>query len=167
MTSIAQARLKSVGKFCLLLLFFLGLTAEAQGQTIYEYKDESGAVVITDKPPDKKAKSIKKYEYKPAESPPPSPRSARPEEKGLEVKPRGPESMPPAAPEDLEKQRKEEFEKYQAEEKSKREEAARQLEQEAMKPAPYSRENVRRQTELLDRAQRIRAGQEPLPAPKE
>jgi hypothetical protein len=75
--------------------------------------------------------------------------------------------MPPAAPEDLEKQRKEELQRYQADEQSKREEAARQLEREAMKPAPYSRENVRRQNELLDRAQKIRAGQEPLSAPKE
>ncbi|MCX5833688.1 MAG: hypothetical protein NTV99_04105, partial [Deltaproteobacteria bacterium] len=75
--------------------------------------------------------------------------------------------MPPTAPEDLEKQRKEEFEKYQAGEKSKREEAARQIEQEAMKPMPFSRENVKRQNELLDRAQKIRTGQEPLPAAKE
>jgi len=165
MTSIAYTRLKNVGIFCLILLFFLCLTMEAKGQTLYEYKDESGAVVITDKPPGKKVKSIKKYEYKPEESP--SPRAAGPEEKGLELKQRGSEAMPPAAPEDLEKQRKEELQRYQADEQSKREEAARQLEREAMKPAPYSRENVRRQNELLDRAQKIRAGQEPLSAPKE
>ena len=167
MTSIVHARLKSAGIFCLLLLFFLCVAAEAKGQTLYEYKDESGAVVITDKPPGKKVKSIKKYEYKPEESPSPTPRAAGPAEKDLELKRRTPEAMPPAAPEDLEKQRKEELQRYQAEEQSKREEAARQIEQEAMKPMPYSRENVRRQTELLDKAQKIRTGQEPLPATKE
>ncbi|MCX5833394.1 MAG: DUF4124 domain-containing protein, partial [Deltaproteobacteria bacterium] len=65
MTSNDHTRLKSVAIFFLFLSFFLYLTAETQGQTIYEYKDDSGAVVITDKPPDKKVKSIKKYEYKP------------------------------------------------------------------------------------------------------
>jgi len=164
MTSFAHTRLKCAGTFCLVLLFFLCLAAEAKGQTLYEYKDESGAVVITDKPPGKKVKSIKKYEYKPGESP--SPRAAGPEEKGLELKQRGPAAIAPGSEEDLEKQRKEELRRYQAEEKSKRDEAARQLEQEALKPEPYSRETVRRQNELLDRAQKIRAGQEPLPAPK-
>jgi len=164
MTSIAHARLKCAGTFCLAILFLLCLTAETKGQTLYEYKDESGAVVITDKPPGKKVKSIKKYEYKPEGSS--SLPAAGPEEKGLELKQRGAEAIAPAAPEDLEKQRKEEFQRYQAEEKRKREDAARQLEQEALKPAPYSRENVRMQNELLDRAQKIRAGQEPLPAPK-
>ena len=164
MTSFAHNRLKCAGTFCLVLLFFLCLAAEAKGQTLYEYKDESGAVVITDKPPGKKVKSIKKYEYKPGESP--SPRAAGPEEKGLELKQRGPAAIAPDAQEDVEKQRKEELQRYQAEEKSKRDEAARQLEQEALKPEPYSRETVRRQNELLDRAQKIRAGQEPLPAPK-
>ena len=164
MTSIARVRLKCAGTFCLVFLFFLCLAAEAKGQTLYEYKDESGAVVITDKPPGKKVKSIKKYEYKPEESP--SPRAAGPEEKGLELKQRGPAAIAPGSEEDLEKQRKEELRRYQAEEKSKRDEAARQLEQEALKPEPYSRETVRRQNELLDRAQKIRAGQEPLPAPK-
>jgi hypothetical protein len=167
MTSNAHARLKRVGIFCLLFLFFICMTAEAKGQTIYEYKDESGAVVITDKPPDKKIKSIKKYEYKPEESPSAAPRSAGPEAKGLKFQQRGPEARPPAAPEGLEKQRKEEYQKYQAEENSRREEAARQIEQEAMKPIPYSRENVKRQNELLDRAQKIRTGQEPLPDTKE
>jgi hypothetical protein len=165
MTSIVHARSKSGVIFCLILLFCLCLAAEATGRTLYEYKDESGAVVITDKPPGKKVKSIKKYEYKPEESP--SPGAAGPEEKGLELKQRGPEAMPPTAPENLEKQREEEFQRYQAEEQSKREEAARQLEREARKPMPYSRENVRRQNELLDRAQKIRTGQEPLPATKE
>jgi len=167
MTSNTHARLKGAGILFLLFSFFLCLTAEAMGQTIYEYKDESGAVVITDKPPDKKAKSVKKYEYKAEEYPSPSPRSAGPEEKGVKFQQPGEGATPPTAPEDLEKQRKEEFQKYQAEEKNRREEAARQLEQEAMKPVQGTRENVRRQNELLDRAQKIRTGQEPLPAPKE
>jgi len=46
MTSFAHNRLKCAGTFCLVLLFFLCLAAEAKGQTLYEYKDESGAVVI-------------------------------------------------------------------------------------------------------------------------
>ncbi len=163
MTAIAHARWKRAGTFCLVLLFFFGLTAETKGQTLYQYKDESGAVVITDKPPAQKVKSVKKHEYKQEESP--SPRATGPEEKGVELK-RGPATMAPAAQEDLERQRKEELQRYQAEERSKRDEAARRLEQEAMKPVPYSRDNVRRQNELLDRAQKIRAGQEPLPASK-
>ncbi|HOD35422.1 MAG TPA: DUF4124 domain-containing protein [Syntrophales bacterium] len=165
MTPIAYVRLKRAGTFCLVILFCFCLAAEAGGQTLYEYKDESGAVVITDKPPAEKVKSVKKREYKQEE--PSSPRATGPEEKGMGLNQRGTGALAPASPEDMEKQRQEEFQRYQAEEKSKREEAARRLEQEAMKPVPYSRENVRRQTELLDRAQKIRAGQEPVPAAKQ
>lgn len=159
--------MKNAGIFAFLLLFVFCLAAAAEGQTLYEYKDKSGAIVITDKPPDGKVKGVRKYEYTPqATQPSPAP-GAGMEEKGLGETPRGPQAAPAATPEEMERQKREEVLRYQAEERRKRDEAARQLEEEAMKPMPYSRENVRRQTELLDRARKIRSGQEPLPAGKE
>jgi hypothetical protein len=165
MISKEDVRMKSTGILFVLLFFVLCLAAGAQGQTLYEYKDKSGAVVITDKPPDKKIKGVRKYEYTPEVSPPPSSRGAATEEKTLNVPQRGPQGAPSASPEELEKQKIEDLKRYEAEEYRKRDAAARQLEEEAMKPAPYSRETVKRQNELLERAQKIRSGQEPLPAP--
>jgi hypothetical protein len=166
MSSKEDFRMKKIGVIFVLLLFILCLAAGVQGQALYEYKDKNGAVVITDKPPDKKIKGVRKYEYTPEASPSPPPRSTAPEEKPLTVQPRGPQGAPPLAPEEVARERKEELKKYEAEEYGKRDAAAKKLEEEAMKPAPYSRETVQRQNELLERAQKIRSGQEPLPAPK-
>jgi hypothetical protein len=165
MSSKEDRRMEKIGVILVLLLFITCLAAGVQAQAIYEYKDKSGAVVITDKPPDKKIKGVRKYEYTPEASPSP-PRSAATEEKNLNVPQRGPQGAPSASPEEMEKQRKEELKRYEAEEYRKRDAAARQLEEEAMKPAPYSRETVQKQNELLERAQKIRSGQEPMPAPK-
>ncbi len=159
--------MKSAGIFIFLLLFVFCLTSEAEGQTLYEYKDKSGAVVITDRPPDKRIKGVRKYDYTPQEPQPSPAPGAGMEEKGLREPPRGPQAAPASSQEEMERQRREELMRYEAEERRKRDAAARRLEEEAMKPMPYSRENVRRQTELLERAQRIRSGQEPLPAARE
>ncbi|HPC74062.1 MAG TPA: hypothetical protein P5551_00805 [Syntrophales bacterium] len=166
MTSREESRMRVAGTLLVLAAFILCLAAGAPGQTLYEYKDKSGAVVITDKPPDKTIRGVRKYEYTPETSPAPAPRSTATEEKTLNVPQRGPQGPPPAPPEEMENQRKEELKRYEAEEYRKRDAAARKLEEEAMKPAPYSRETVQRQNELLERAQKIRSGQDPLPAPK-
>lgn len=166
MTSREESRMRVAGTLLVLAAFILCLAAGAPGQTLYEYKDKSGAVVITDKPPDKKTKGVRKYEYTPEASPASAPRSAATEEKTLNAPQRGPQGPPPASPEEMEQRRKEDLKRYEAEEYRKRDAAARKLEEEAMKPAPYSRETVQRQNELLEQARKIRSGQEPLPEPR-
>ena len=137
----------------------LSLSINTEGQTLYQYKDESGAVVISDRPPEKKVKSMKELKYKEKEAQPAPSRGTTPADQGVKI---GSERQAPVSQQEMEKRWIEEQQKAAAEQKAKREEAARKLEEEAKKPQPYSRENVQKQVELLEKAQRIRSGKEPL-----
>jgi len=131
-----------------------GSTAEAQ--TIYKYTDKNGAVVLTDKPP-KGVNAEPVVKGKPS-APTPS---------GEEIGPAG--STPPPGSmtaEEAIRQRDQQLDEVMKTverrdrdreiEKQRRLQEAERLEAEARQPMPATRENLQRQYELLQEAEKLR-----------
>ncbi len=122
---------------------FSGLQAE-----IYQYKDNNGVVVITDKKPGSKAKKVTTFK---------NPETAADKSGGQESRNQGKSVKPEAAPEKAAQEQK----NAAAEVQKKRNEEADRLEEEARKPEQFSKEKQIEQRKKLDRASNLRKGIDP------
>jgi hypothetical protein len=130
----------------------------ADGQTIYKYMDKNGAVVLTDKPPS----GVKAEPFVTAEPAPKLPT----DNQGSARQAPPPGSM---TTEEAIRQRDEKLEevvktvetrdKEREIERQKRLQEADRLEAQAREPVPTTRENLQRQYELLQEADKLRRQQ--------
>ncbi len=138
-------------------VFFLLFVVSATHADLYQYKDENGTVVITDSPPQGKNKSVEKFKENKKEPPPAEKPAAVSDAPG-----QGPSGAKPLAapgsvnPEDKKVMTEQELQK-------KRDEAAARLEAEANKLVPFSSEKQREQFQQLEKAKKIKSGEEPVP----
>ncbi len=136
------------------VILLAGLSADAQ--TIYQYTDRDGAVVLTDKPP-KGVKAEPVVSGRPAVAVPPA-----------EAVEKTGESVSPgtSTAEEAIRQRDRQLDEVvktvekrdaqREQERQKRLQEAERLEAQAREPMPSTRENRQRQYELLQEAQKLR-----------
>lgn len=135
------------------LILIVGLSSHAQ--TIYQYTDKQGAVVLTDKPP-KGVKAEPLVSGKPPAAVPPA----------EEVEKKGTAPPGSVAAEEAIRQRDEKLDeviktietrdKERELERQKRLQEAERLEAQAREPMPSTRENRQLQYELLKEAEKLR-----------
>ena len=139
------------------VILLAGLSAHAQ--TIYQYTDRDGAVVLTDKPP-KGVKAEPVVSGRPAVAVPPA-----------EAVEKTGEAVPPGTTtaEEAIRQRDRQLDEvvktvekrdaHRERERQQRLQEAERLEAQAREPMPSTRENRQRQYELLQEAQKLRQGE--------
>jgi hypothetical protein len=140
-----------------LSLVLVGAVQEPAGaQTIYKYTDKNGAVVLTDKPPrgvhaetivtGKPGAAAPSGEQQEAAGPSPPPASVTAEEITRQRDQQLEETLKAVEARDRERELQ----------RQKRLQEAERLEAEARKPVPATRENLQRQYELMQEAEKLR-----------